>query len=289
MGCMKHLGLLFVLLLSLNAHAQSVFVEPATGSGVSESDLATTTSLVQTSVSDVSSDSVADSPDKADLSLRPKLMRLGDSYILSLAKIKNGAVIFSSQLKAAQMDELDKVAERLTRSVLQGQRGKDGTRVGEITNEEAREGTQRKPVRKEWYVGLGGSEFGNLNSTGVGYSFGLAYGWDVNTALIKIMGEGDFNGSAFFTSVGIGGEYFLTTDDFAPYIGADFGVGLAKVDQSFLSGQTVGGFVVGVGPGVELLRTSSINLDLNFRAGFLLHENNLGDPRVLALRLGLYF
>jgi hypothetical protein len=286
---MRYSLIFSLLLLAATAHAESVFVEPATGSGVLDSDLVTTTSLIQTSINDVSRDQVVETADKADISLRPKLMRLGDAYILSLAKVKDGQIVFSSQLKAAHMNELDKVAERLTRSVLQGQTGKEGIRVGEITNEEARDGTQRKPVRKEWYVGLGGSEFTNLNTTGIGYSFGLAYAWDLNTALLKIMGEGDFNGSAFFTSAGIGGEYFLATTDIAPYLAADFGVGLAKVDQSLFSGQTVGGFVAGVGAGMELLRTSAINLDLGFRAGFLLHENNLGDPRVLSLRLGLYF
>jgi hypothetical protein len=249
---MRYPLLLSLLFVSITAHATSVFVEPATGSGVLESDLATATSLIQTAISEVSSDTLSDSSDKADISLRPKLMRLGDAVILSLAKVKDGEIVFSSQLKA-------------------------------------RDGTQRKPVRKEWYVGLGGSEFSNLNSTGIGYSFGLAYGWDLNWMLFKLMGEGAFNGSAFFTSAGIGAEYFLSTSDIAPYLAADFGGGLAKVDQSLLSGQTVGGFVAGVGAGVELLRTYAINLDLNFRAGFLLHDNNLGDPRVLSLRLGLYF
>jgi hypothetical protein len=286
---MRYPLLLSLLFVSLTAHATSVFVEPATGSGVLESDLATTTSLIQTAIPEVSSDTVSESADKADISLRPKLMRLGDAVILSLAKVKDGEILFSSQLKAAHMNELDKVVTRLTRSVLEGQRGKDSARVGEITNEEARDGTQRKPVRKEWYVGLGGSEFSNLNSTGIGYSFGLAYGWDLNWMLFKLMGEGAFNGSAFFASAGIGAQYFLSTSNIAPYLAADFGGGLAKIDQSLLSGQTVGGFVAGVGAGVELLRTYAINLDLNIRAGFLLHDNNLGDPRVLSLRLGLYF
>jgi hypothetical protein len=38
-----------------------------------------------------------------------------------------------------------------------------------------------------------------------------------------------------------------------------------------------------------LLRTSSVSLDIGFRAGFLLHANSLGTPEQYALRLGLIF
>ena len=116
----------------------------------------------------------------------------------------------------------------------------------------------------------------------MGYSFGLAYGWDLNWMLFKLMGEGDFNGSAFFTSAGLGAEVLPHHSATSrPYLAADFGGGLAKVDQSLLAGQTIGGFVVGVGGGgSSCFGPYAINLDLNFRMGFLLHENDLGDPHV---------
>jgi hypothetical protein len=281
--------LFWALFSANNAFAAQVYVEAATGSGVNSEDLTTTTSLVQSSVTDVSSNTLVEQPGQADVVLRPKLMRLGEAYILSISKVKNGQVIASSQLKAAHMSELDKVAERLTRSVLLGENASKNSRVGEITDEEAHEGTQRRPTRGETYIGLGGAEFGNLNTTGIGYGFGIAHAWDMNQALLKIQGEGDFNGSAFFISAGIGGNYFLSTADVAPYLAADFGLGLAKEDESLFSGATVGGFVVGGGAGVEFFRSSSVNLDLSFRIGALLHENDFGDPRVLSLRLGLYF
>lgn len=105
----------FLLAASEPAYANQVFVEKATGSGVNASDLTTATELVRTSVTDVSSDGVVEKSSQADYTLKPKLIRLGQAYVLSLAKVKDGKVIFSSQLKAAQMDELDKVATRLTR------------------------------------------------------------------------------------------------------------------------------------------------------------------------------
>lgn len=275
---------------SVSAFAAQVYVEPATGTGVTDSDLAAATSLIQSSVPEVSSHTVVNQPSGADIVLRPKLLRLGNAYILSLAKVEGGQQVSSSQLKAKEIDELDKVAERLTRSVLVGEKAAENPRVGEITNQEASDGTQRRPVRKQVYLGFGGSNFGNLNATGWGYSFGAAYTWDTNRVRIKLLGEGDVNGAAFFTSGGIGASYFLTTTDVAPYVGGDFGAGAAKIDGGgVFSGSVVGGFVIGLAAGAELLRTSSINLDLGFRAGFLLHANQYGTPEVLSLRLGLYF
>ncbi len=279
-----------VILLSSAARAAQVFVEPATGSGVGPSDLETATSLVQAAVPDIGPNSVVSAPDRAEVILRPRLIRLNQAYVLSLSRVEGGDVVFSSQLKAETLDELDKVAERLTRSVLEGKRAASHPRVGEITEQEAHDGTQRKPVRKSVYVGFGGSTFGNLNSTGVGYSFGLAYSWDVNVARIKLQAQGDVNGAAFMVTGGLGANVYLTTEDIAPYLSGDFGGGAAKLDGgNILHGDVVGGFAAGVGAGVEFLRASAINVDLGFRAGVILHANTLGLPQVYSLRLGLYF
>ena len=158
------------------------------------------------------------------------------------------------------------------------------------TSDDASEEVSQTPMRKGFYLGFGGSSMANLNTTGVGFSFGAAYCWDVNQARILLLSEGDFNGAAFLISAGMGGRYFLTKGNFSPYLGGDFGAGAAKIDGgNILNGQTVGGFVVGLGTGVELLRGSAVSMDLGFRAGFLLHSNQLGTPQAMTLRLGLYF
>lgn len=275
---------------TLSAYASQVYVEKATGSGVNDSDLITATDLISSAVNNVSTNTVVDQPNKADFILRPKLIRLGEAYVMSLSKVQDGQQVFSSQLKAAQMDELDKVSQRLTRAVLEGKRAESDARVGEVTNEEAKEGTQRRPARGSAYLSFGGSTFGNLNSSGIGYSLGLGYSFDVNRVRLKLMGEANVNGAAFLMSGGLGGNYFFSLGDISPYLSADFGLGAAKIDGGgAFSGELVGGFVAGVGAGVELLRTSSINLDLGFRVGFLFHANSLGMPQVYSLRLGLYF
>lgn len=271
-------------------HADTIFVEPASGSGASDSDLDTATTLVKSSVGEVSSHTVINDEDKADLSLRPTLVKLGSAYILGLSKVKDGKIQSSSQLKAERMEELDKVSDRLTRSVLAGEKAKTNPRVGEITDHETREGTQRRPTRSENYVSFGGAALSNLRSPDIGYSIGVGHAWDLNVALIKILAEFDFSGSAWMVSGGIGGAYFFLPTDIAPYVAADFGAGAAKIDGGgVLSGQTIGGFAAGAGAGVQFFRTASVNLDLGFRAGFLLRENALGVPQAYTLRLGIYF
>jgi hypothetical protein len=283
------IALLAPALVASPSWASSIFVAPATGSGVYPDDLATATELVQASIPEVSSNEVVKQASDADFVLQPRLIRLGQAYVMTLSKMKNGETIYSTKLKAEKIDELDRVAKRLTRSVLESKSAGSQQLVGEITDEEAHQGTQRRPVRQAFYLGFGGASLHNLNTTGLGYSAGAAYTWDLNTLRLKLFGEGDVNGAAFFVDGGIGGNYYLSREDVAPYLSADFGGGAAKVDQGLLDGQTIGGFVFGVGTGVELLRTSSVNLDLGFRAAFLLHNNQLGSPEALSLRLGIYF
>jgi hypothetical protein len=208
---------------------------------------------------------------------------------MTLSKVKNGEALESTQLKAERMDELDKVALRLTRAVIEGKNAKKSPRVGEITDQEAKDGAQRRPVRKSFYIGVGGASLKNINTTGLGYSLGAAYTFDLNSVRLKLFGEGDVNGSAFFVNGGIGGHYYFGVEDVAPYLAVDFGGGAAKIDRGLLEGETIGGFVIGVGTGIELFRTSSVNLDLGFRAAFMLHENSMGRPEAFTLRLGIYF
>lgn len=289
------LGLFLASLVSVSAatpaSAATIFVDQATGSGVTDGDLDTTRALVEHAVGEVGSHEVTEDEDKADFMLRPTLMKLGESYVLGLTQVRDGRIVHSSQLKAAKMDELDKVATRLTRSVIAQEKAKDNPRVGEITDHEAREGTQRRPTRFVSHFGFGGAILSNLNATSdVGYSFSIGRAWDANVAMIKLVGHGDFSGSAWMLTAGIGGNYFFTMTDIAPYVTADFGAGAAKIDGGgVLSGETVGGFAFGGGAGVQFLRTSSINLDLGFRASVILKENPLGFPQSYALRLGLYF
>jgi hypothetical protein len=273
------------------ARASQFFVEPATGSGVPESDLATTTELIRSAVNTTGKHQTVTDADQAEFTLRPRILKLGQAFLLQLDKVEKGKIVFSSELKAEHIEELDKVATRLTQAVLEGKQAPENAKVGQITDQEAHDGTQRKPVRRFTTLGLGAAFFGNLNSSGPGYSFDAGFGWDVNAALIKLFADFSINGGAIFTNLGLEGMLFFSPEDIAPYASADFGLGISRLDpqNTGLNAQVTTGFDVGVGAGVVLLRTSKINLDLGARLNFLLSTNSQGDPFAAVFRVGINF
>jgi hypothetical protein len=98
------------------------------------------------------------------------------------------------------------------------------------------------------------------------------------------------NGDAIFAVGSLGGAYFFSLRDIAPFVGADFGYGATKVESdSVFSGESRGGFALGVSAGVMLLRTSAVNLEIAVKTSFLLAANANGAPQAYSLRLGLYF
>lgn len=280
---------LFFAVVSPAALADDFYLENATGAGVPESDLTTTTELIRNEIEATNSNKIVTDA-KASLSLRPKILRLGQAYIIQLEKLQDGKVVFSTQLKADHIEEIDKVTKRLVEALLSGKNAQEDSRVGEITHQESHDGTQRKPSRHISYLGFGGSLFGAMNTSNVGYAFGAGFGWDVNDAIIKIQGDFSICGPAYFLNVGIEGMFFLSSQSIAPYLSADFGFGLTQSESSYMiGGQTIAGFDVGGGGGVLLLRTSNISIDVGLRVNVLLSTNNLGNPVAGTLRLGLYF
>src|SRR5579885_3553876 len=112
----RFLFLLSLLFASASAFASTkVFVELAAGPGISDGDLSSYYELVRTSVGGLGYDTVGD-PAQADIVLRPKLLKLGAAYIATLDRVEGGKVTRSDQLKAAHIEELDQVAQRLTRA-----------------------------------------------------------------------------------------------------------------------------------------------------------------------------
>jgi hypothetical protein len=145
-------------------------------------------------------------------------------------------------------------------------------------------------VRRKIYVGFGPVAMGNLNASGAGFGFAGGYAWDAEWVLFKAQAEVAINGAAYAGDATLGLDYFFEFKDIYPYLTADFGGGLAKIDGGgAFDGATVGGFVIGGGFGVQILRFSSVNFDLGFRLASVLHNNGLGLPLVTTIRLGMYF
>jgi hypothetical protein len=269
--------------------ADDIFVEPAEGTGADTTELKAVGELVQTAVVQLNHH-IAEKATDANYSLRVHLLKLGEAYLVAVSKIKGGTPVFTSQMKALAMDDLDRVTLRLVRATIDEKPVAEEARVGEITKQEAKEGTERKPTRNMRYVALGAASLNNLNTRGVGYSLGLGYSWDLNKALVKLGLDLALQGSAYMANLGLGAYVFLAPTDIAPFLDVDFGFGIAEADNGGLfRGTLLGGFVVGGGLGLQFFRTSAINLELAAHVAAMLNMGSSGAPINFTIRVGLNY
>ena len=283
---MKRLIIIVAVCSTLIAQAQKIWIRPAVGTGATSAEIEIVTELVFRTAE--AEGEVVVARGEANFELEPKLLRLGNAILVDVNKWQNGKMVFSSRLKAKHVEELDKVTARATLAAIQEQTPE--AHVGNVTDEEASQGVQRRPTRPGSLLAFGPAWLGNLKSTGLGYSFGAAHGWDLNSARLKVFTDFAIQGAAFYLNTAIGVEVFFTDKDITPYLGGDFGFAVAKMDGgSFSAGTVVGGFALGIGAGVAFFRTHSVNLEVGARAGILLNDNGVGKPEVLMLRVGVFF
>lgn len=286
---MKFIWLSMLFFSATSLYASSFFVENAGGSYVSQADSTTTVQLIKASVGELGHD-LADERTKADFILVPKLIPVGSAYVVSLEKWKGSRRLFTSKMKAARFEDMDEIAHRLVRAVIAEVSATKDVRVGDVTEEESRAGERRRPARNAKYFALGPSVFGNLGTPSLAVYLAGAYAFDVNDIMIRIRAEGAFGGGSIFADFGLGASFFLSQRDVAPFIGLDFGYGFARMATTgTIFGESVTGFVLAPLVGVQLLRTSAVNLELALRAAFLLNKNSAGNPMLFTLRVGLYF
>lgn len=271
------------------AFGDSYFIEDTTGTGFGAEDAIAVLQLVRSAVTD-GGHTVTAQRDKAQFQLRPKLMRLGKSYIFTLEKHAGETLVFSTKMKAAELEELDGVVNRVTRAALTSVQADDDARIDDVTQEEAIRGMRRRPARRGSFLAFGPASLSNLNASGLGFYLASAYSWDVNRAMVRLRAEMAINGGALLSDFGIGGSYFLSDRSVAPFVGVDAGFGVARIDRgSVFLNETVSGFTLAPLAGVHLLRTSAINLEIAGRIVFMLKSGSLGSPTSYSLRLGLYF
>lgn len=274
-----------VLLVSSAAFADVYYVDGG-GQTAVDDDRAAAVELVQSAVGELGHQTTEDAT-KADYTLRPRLLRLGSAYILKLEKRKAGNVIFSSQLKAQQPEELDRVAKRLTRAVINNQPASDSARASDVTNEEVHEGTNRKQAISGYHFALGPSLPQNMGTSGVGYSFSLGKAWDLNKAMIRLRGDLFGKGGALGLDFGLSGQYYFINSDFSPFAGAELGFGALRTNTgTIFSNDLHAGFFLGPVAGVQLFRTSSVQVELGLKWSVMLVDTN---PSFFAFRVGLYF
>ncbi|MBX9767818.1 MAG: hypothetical protein K2X47_11150 [Bdellovibrionales bacterium] len=278
--------------------SDTVFVREATGVAVSANELQVTTELIRTSVSQVSGHQLSLDAKKSEITLQPKLLRLDETLMLTLQKLKGDQVERSDQIKVSDFDELDMVALRLTRAVLEDKPVRESERVDEVTRNEQQLVGRRKEAAKNWVVGFGPHTSRAMGTDASLFNFHLGYSWLVKPqSEIKLFWDNSSasgSPSASLSYVGLGYTHLLSVGDRSPFFGGEMGYGSASF--STLSSTTAlpvsesaKGFVGGLGVGYRFFRTSSINLDVQFRGAMIFDSGSLGKPMVGGFRLSLYF
>ena len=98
-----------------SAFAASYFVrDTAAEPNVSAADALIATKLVKSVVSERRNDRLSQLEYRAAYTLQPRLIKLGDRYLLTVEKIRGSETLFAAQAKIDNIDELDEAAKSAT-------------------------------------------------------------------------------------------------------------------------------------------------------------------------------
>jgi hypothetical protein len=288
---MKRFAMLILIgLLGSSCFASSFFVSDVTTDDAGGDITKSTKTLVITAVSNLGG-TVAATEGTADYILRPSLVRLGHAFILTVAKVKNGAVVASAQQKAMTVEELDDASNRAVRAVMLETQTKPDLRVGEVKPREEDQLRRRILSRNTTYLGFGPATLQNLGYNKLAYDFGVGRYWEVTPqSMIKLIGNGvlSSNWKVYYFSALLGLNYFLSDQDSAPYVTAGFGYGFAGSGKS-TPATSIGGFAMDIGAGLQFFRTSSTQLDISVIYSMIFGNDTIGAPGFTGVRLGILF
>lgn len=281
-------GIIFASVFSENLFADTYFVQEASVVGATKEEGQSATELVKIAVAETGKNQVATEAKTANFTLRPKLVKLGSAMTFALEKVKGDSVIFSSQMKVQRIEELDVVANRLTRSVVEERVAKNDTRVEEVTEAESTKGSLRRETLNRWYFGFGPAKGENVNKTDTLTNFIVGYSWEIpsSSAIVKI--NWDF-ASDRFNILSLSGNYYFRDTDVSPFVGGGLGYGSAITDSTLFNSKSTSGFFASAYGGLQFFRTSKINIDLAVAYHYMMSKNDFGNPSLLGFRLGIYF
>lgn len=275
-------------LFSFPLWADTFYVTEGAGVGVPKEEVQTLNELVRTAVGSIDGHQPSNDPNQANYSLKPKLLKLGNSYTVTLEKSKKDKVVFSSSLKADRIEDLDTVTQRLVRAVIDEKNPVSDVRITEVTSNDKTLGSTRRDAVKRWMLGFGPAGTANMNQSSNLVLLSVGYEWEIpsSDASIKILWEG----VSGFSYLAFNGSYFLNNKDTSPFIHALVGYGGAKTESSgSKASENVNGFALGGGAGFRFFRTSSINMEVAATAATIAAQSSLGAPALLGARIGLYF
>lgn len=292
-------SLMIVLLASVVGNAQSVFVNEVQGEDLDKGTLRSVFELVRSSVVQEKGYSLAADGKSAQLLLQPKLLKLGDSYFLSIDKLRGNSVVFSSRMKSANLDDMDTVALRVVRAVLRETQAAETASVRDVTKNEETQNTRRIQATRQWRLGFGPGWGQNLESKKAGTAFELGYVWGMEAAWDLYLNWTIYSGrgsddNSRYSAFALGANYFFTESKHAPFVTASFGYGGATVndkDSSIFDEDSASGWAVGAGGGIKFFRTSTVNVGLSLNHSVTIDKTKKSDktPGLSTLILAVYY
>lgn len=266
--CCAIFSIFFLLGSTAALAAQSVFVREVKGGGTADEKQAVR-DLVTAAVSGASGYHSTDKEAGANVSLEPRLVKLGNSYVLYLNKIVGGDTKFSQQMRSATFDDIDTVSTRLTRAVLNEVQVKDDKKVSEVTQDEVNRGMVRREVTRQWMIGFGPMWLAGVQDNGKsGLNFLVSYLWGVSpltSIQFGFEGGGLRDSDSHLSNFFLGVNQSLSEADTSPFVMGAVGYGSAGSDNSAgtLDDTTASGFTISLGGGVKFFQTSKVNLALS--------------------------
>ncbi len=319
------LALVVALTIPKIAIAADFFVRDAIPeNGVAIEDARATTNLVKNAVVARSTDRVLQIETPDAYILQPHLMKLGDSWILTVEKLRGSETLFAAQSKTTRLDQLDSAARSATFAAIDEPSPRTQVATGAAVPYQVPPIQNQPPIQVQpavnqpapyanqggttagrtidvlpanrkvsyWSIGVGPFFPHRLQNNTVMYDIAAGHAWDINPrAGVKVTAEGNFSSGAqtgTFLNFSTGANYYVRTlgYDTAPYFTGDMGYGFARSAEQ----QTAEGFSLGVGAGFEFFRTTETTLDLLFRYNIILNTiAGEGYPSVLGARLAVNF
>ncbi|MCB0357043.1 MAG: hypothetical protein KDD40_08555, partial [Bdellovibrionales bacterium] len=229
--------LLLGVLFPFMSWADTVAVKEIQAKGVDEGSMETISELIKSAVTSEGHDLVSDGQN-AQWVLRPKLLKLGDSYILKIDKMKGKSVQFSTKMKAADLEDMDTVAGRVVRSVMNEETPRESVQVTDVTKDEETRGTRRYKATRQWRIGFGPAWSGGMNVEGGGTNWGLGYIWGIDPDYdLKLnwsfyVPRADEDDNARFTNFALGLNYFWTRAKHSPFLSLEIGYASAAASEN---------------------------------------------------------
>jgi hypothetical protein len=241
---------------------------------------------------DAAAHQVANDPAQTKLSLKGKLMKLGDSSIFKLHRYDGKTLKNSSQMRVESIEEMDKIAPRIVRTTLQGKAPQDSDQVDEVSEAETKPAMKTREVQTRWCVTFGPSFVSRVGANGALIGVSGAHYWNTSP-FFAVKAFFDVNNApgenrAHFSSIGIGSNYYIFNRENSPFVGLDFGYGGSDREKGGAAEQLTG-FVPGASAGYTFFRTSQVGVEVGLRFAALLRSGELGSPLLLGARIGLLF